>query len=171
MSAKNFTKTTEASDVNKENLESPKVDVPEKKDTLESNKENLSNKEREHLKQEVLDEIKETEKPPTDKKDSKKSDPKAVTLSKSEKLEKIESILEKDLEEVYFKMEPRVQTKFKAEGEKTAVIIEDLLKDSKVKAQKIFKLLLKWLKIIPGVNKFFIKQEAKIKTDKLIKLK
>jgi len=28
-----------------------------------------------------------------------------------------------------------------------------------------------WLKLIPGVNKFFLEQEAKIKTDEVLKLK
>jgi len=30
---------------------------------------------------------------------------------------------------------------------------------------------LDWLKILPGVNKFFLEQEAKIKTDKILALK
>ena len=68
-------------------------------------------------------------------------------------------------------MDPKVKVKFKAEGEAVAKNIEHLLQETKIKVKKIFKLILSWLKLIPGVNNFFIKQEAKIKTDKLIKLK
>jgi hypothetical protein len=30
---------------------------------------------------------------------------------------------------------------------------------------------LQWLKLLPGVNRFFLEQEAKIKTDRIIHLK
>jgi hypothetical protein len=97
--------------------------------------------------------------------------PSRTATFKSQDLIKIENILEQDLETVYFKMPPVWQQKFKIQGEKTAAKIEQLLKQTKIKTKKIFKLILDWLKMIPGVNKFFIRQEAKIKTDKIIKLK
>jgi hypothetical protein len=37
-----------------------------------------------------------------------------------------------------------------------------------VSTKKIFVLIRAWLKIIPGVNRFFLEQEAKIKTDKIL---
>jgi len=94
-----------------------------------------------------------------------------VPLGKNEALVKIEGILEEDLEDAYFKMEPALQKKFKTKGEETAKKIEEILAKTKVKTKKIFKLILAWLKIIPGVSKFFVRQEAKIKTDKIIHLK
>ena len=36
---------------------------------------------------------------------------------------------------------------------------------------KIIDVIKKWLSIIPGINKFFLEQEAKIKTDKIMELK
>lgn len=90
---------------------------------------------------------------------------------KSEQLIQIESILEEDLKDTYFKLDPKIRGKFQSEGEKTAKKIEILLKEAKVKTHKIFKAIYDWLKIIPGVNKFFLRQEAKIKTDKILKIK
>ena len=90
---------------------------------------------------------------------------------KSEILVSIERILEEDLGEIYFKMPPHLQQEFKIKGEETASKIEQLFKQAKATARKILKLLREWLKIIPGVNKFFLEQEAKIKTDRLMKLK
>lgn len=95
----------------------------------------------------------------------------ALGSAKSETLVKIENILEEDLADVYFKLEPKVKEKFKKQGEETSAKIEKLLLETKVQTKKIFKLILEWLKIIPGVNKFFIRQEAKIKTDRIIKIK
>jgi hypothetical protein len=34
--------------------------------------------------------------------------------------------------------------------------------------KKILALIRDWLKLIPGVNRFFLEQEAKIKTDKIL---
>lgn len=90
---------------------------------------------------------------------------------KSEMLASIERILEEDLGKIYFKMPAHLQKEFKKKGEETASKIEQLFSQAKVTARKILKLLREWLKIIPGVNKFFLEQEAKIKTDRLMKLK
>ena len=135
-------------------------------------KEILTPQEQERFRQEVLEEISSRERPkkrPATVKSVRSAQ--ASAEAKSEILLKIESILEEDLAAVYFKMEPDIQRKFKTKGEESAAKIEKILKKTRVKAKKIFKLIFRWLRIIPGVNKFFIKQEAKIKTDKIIKLK
>ena len=46
-----------------------------------------------------------------------------------------------------------------------------MLKAAKVQVDKVFDLIKNWLGLIPGVNKYFLRQESKIKTDKLLKLK
>ena len=96
---------------------------------------------------------------------------KSVLPPKSRTLAEIESILEEDLQDAYLMMEPKLQQEFKTKGEEIAVKIEKTMQETKIKVKKVFKLILKWLKIVPGVNRFFIRQEAKIKTDKIIKLK
>lgn len=82
--------------------------------------------------------------------------------------EKIEDILEEDLMDVYLKMAPNQQMAFKQKGEETVSKIRQLLNAAKVNAKKIFELLREWLKMIPGVNRFFLEQEAKIKTDRIL---
>ena len=80
---------------------------------------------------------------------------------------KIETVLEEDLKDAYLRMDPELQQKFKEKGEETTSKIRELLSATKINTAKIFKLIRKWLKMIPGVNRFFLEQEAKIKTDKI----
>lgn len=82
----------------------------------------------------------------------------------------IEKVLEKDLDELYLAMSPEKREEFKVVGEETAKEINALLKKTTVKMKKIIELIRKWLLIIPGVNKFFVEQEAKIKADEIIKI-
>lgn len=84
---------------------------------------------------------------------------------------KIEKILAEGLEEDYKKLPPIVQQEFKLKGEQTASKIGELLKATKVKIKNIFRLILEWLSLLPNVNRFFLEQEAKIKTDHIINLK
>ena len=95
----------------------------------------------------------------------------AVVPAKDELTEKIEDILTEDLADVFVKMTPAQQREFKIKGEETAGKIKKLLSGAKVKLQKIIKLLMGWMRLIPGVNRFYLEQEAKIKADKLIHLK
>ena len=86
-------------------------------------------------------------------------------------LKDIERILSEDLEEIYGQLPPAKQQEFKLAGEATARKIKELLERTKVKVKKIAKLVWRWLKIIPGVNKFFLEKESKIKTDNILRLK
>ena len=91
--------------------------------------------------------------------------------AKSKSVEEIEEILEEDLGEVYQEMDYEHQQMFKETGEQTARQIDDLLKPVKVKAKKIFELIKAWLVQVPGLSKWFVVQESKIKTDKIIRAK
>lgn len=82
--------------------------------------------------------------------------------------EEIEDILEEDLKDIYKEMSPQTQKKFREEGEETVSKIREVTRKPKVNSKKIFHLIKKWLRIIPGVNRFFLEQEAKIKTDKIL---
>lgn len=83
-------------------------------------------------------------------------------------LAQIESILEEDLEEVYAGLPAELKPKFLAKGEEVARTIRQMMEQAKVKARKVLKLIIAWLKMIPGVNKFFLEQEAAIKTQKIM---
>lgn len=83
----------------------------------------------------------------------------------------VEKIMEAGLQDAYKEMSLVQQQEFKIKGEKTAMEIRDLFRAGKIKIKKIIKLLISWLRLLPGVNKFFLEQEAKIKADKIIALK
>jgi hypothetical protein len=96
---------------------------------------------------------------------------KVFTDEEVERGKKIETILSEDLDDVYLSMSPKKQLEFKTEGEEAMVKINKVLSKTKVNVEKIINIIKSWLKIIPGVNKFFLEQEAKIKADRIIKLK
>lgn len=86
------------------------------------------------------------------------------------RLKQVENILSEDLQEAFLNLSPEQQLKFKAEGEKTASAIYQMLESAKIQVKKIVELISHWLKRLPGVNRYFIEQESKIKTDKIINL-
>ncbi|MFN3301716.1 MAG: hypothetical protein ACK413_01650 [Patescibacteria group bacterium] len=96
-------------------------------------------------------------------------------IEKSPTLIKIEEILSEDLDELYNSLTAEQKIIFKKKGEETASKIEILIQEVKINIKKILNLIKEWLlmlvKMIPGVNKFFLIQEAKIKTDKILKLR
>lgn len=83
----------------------------------------------------------------------------------------IDAYLSEGLSQTFLAMPPEKQQIFKEEGEKTAKKINLLLDATKINVGKIISLIKKWLKLISGINRFFLDQEAKIKADKIIKIK
>lgn len=57
---------------------------------------------------------------------------------------------------------------FKATGEVVANKITDMIIYGKAKVKEVWKLIGEWLRVVPGVNKYFLEQEIKIKTDKIM---
>lgn len=117
----------------------------------------------------VLSEIAETEKsnrPP-------QAAPAVNSAQNAHKIRerKIEKILEKDLENIYMNLPADKKNEFKKLGEETANQINNLLDKTKIKIKEVINLIRKWLMIIPGINKFFLEQEVKIKADEIAKLK
>jgi len=100
-----------------------------------------------------------------------KKKPTSVPQVRDELTLEIEKILEEGVAEEFEKLSPVAQQEFKVKGEQTAVQIRELMKSTKVKVKKILKLIFEWLRILPGINRFFLEQEAKIKTDRIIHLK
>lgn len=96
---------------------------------------------------------------------------KSVISEYDEREKLIENFLASDLEEIYLGLPLNKQAEFRREGEATAIKINKLLEHTKINLGKIVNLIRKWLSLIPGVNKFFLEQEAKIKADEIIKLR
>jgi len=88
-----------------------------------------------------------------------------------ERLAAIDKILADGLEDIFINLPPDKQQKFKTSGEETVKKINSLLEGAKVKAKKIVDLIRRWLATLPGINRFFLEQEAKIKTDRIMRLK
>ncbi len=94
-----------------------------------------------------------------------------ISEKQKERKKKIEKVLAKGLEDAYMSMTPEKKREFKTVGEQTAGKISELLEKGKVKVKKIIELIKKWLALIPGVNRFFLEQEAKIKADEIMRIK
>ena len=92
-----------------------------------------------------------------------------LPASTQDRLEKeIEEILEEDLQDLYAGMSKDKQIEFKQKGEQPRSLIRQLVQSLHINTKKIFHLIRAWLKMIPGVNRFFLEQAAKIKTDKVL---
>lgn len=119
---------------------------------------------------ELEKEIAKEEKRPTPPKPSFPTPSTTPGVPKSETRKKIEKILSEDLVDIYQAMDESQKRIFKQKGEETASAIENLIQTAKATAKKIINLIREWLKLIPGVNKFFLEQETKIKTDKILEI-
>lgn len=82
----------------------------------------------------------------------------------------IEKILSEDLMDQFKAMPPAEQAKFRAKGEETVSKLTALMSKTAIKAKEVLVLIIGWLKLIPGINKYFLEQESKIKADKIIEL-
>lgn len=89
-------------------------------------------------------------------------------MAVSDESKVVEGILSDGLDDLYLGMMPDDQMKFKMKGEETVSLIVRMLHEPKVRIKKILELIRDWLRMIPGVNKFFLQQTAKIKTDRIV---
>jgi hypothetical protein len=94
----------------------------------------------------------------------------APAVRKDPTVRGVESVLEDGLGETYAKMKPALQAKFRKEGERVTARIVAMMRTASVKARTVLGLIADWLKMIPGVNRFYLVQEAKIKTDRILAL-
>lgn len=90
-----------------------------------------------------------------------------VSAPKSEFLLAVESALADGVGDMYVRMEPNARAVFRQKGEEVARKIEAMVAAGKNRFKQIVALIKEWLRMIPGVNKFFLEQEAKIKADKI----
>ncbi len=83
----------------------------------------------------------------------------------------VERVLEEGLSDLYQKLDPAAQAKFRHEGEVTAVRVTELLKEVSVKVVELMRLIRRWLFMLPGVSSLFVEGQAKLKAEKLLRLK
>lgn len=82
----------------------------------------------------------------------------------------IEQILSDDMLEHYTAMPPELKLKFRQKGDETASKLRLMMDSAVIKAKDVLKLIVGWLKVIPNINKYFLEQESKIKTDRIVEL-
>jgi hypothetical protein len=83
-------------------------------------------------------------------------------------LKKVEGLLADGLKELYMSLPEARRAAFKTTGEAVANTITDMIMLGKAKVKEIWKLIGEWLRTVPGVNKYFLEQEIKIKTDRIM---
>ena len=105
----------------------------------------------------------------TSKDDDKQKDDQAISSAvKSDTRKNVEKIMQDNLADIYKSLNPEQQIEFKKKGAEVSSKIEVMIDTFKVRAKNVLELIREWLKIIPGVNKFFLEQETKLKTDKIM---
>lgn len=148
-------------------IETPKTEViPQPTGTIieaEKTPKNSPESDGENFLEETIEGLKQTLR-------RKKKRPTQIPIVKDQTTTEIEKIMESDLKEAFNSLTPIQKQEFKIKGEEVAWEIRNLLKKTHIKVKTIFKLLVEWLKMLPGINKFFLEQEAKIKTDKILTL-
>lgn len=80
----------------------------------------------------------------------------------------LEKVLEDGLVEAYRSLSRVEQQEFKIKGEQVTFQLRQMMQSSTLKVKKVFSLIFEWLRLLPGVNTFFLEQEAKIKADAVI---
>ncbi len=131
--------------------------------------EQVPEREAEQIERKILERIHETPEPEQPQRPSV-APPAAPAIPKDPVQQEIEDILSEDLGPMFRALDPERQLKFKHEGERVAGVIRTMMHHVTVRAKTFIELIRKWLRLIPGVNKFFLEQEAKIKTDQLMAL-
>ena len=90
--------------------------------------------------------------------------------AKDPQLQKIEDMLSEDLGDLYKQLPPDIKPIFRAKGEEVALTIKTWIQEAKITARKVLGLIREWLGLIPNVNKYYLEQESKIKTDQIMEL-
>lgn len=99
-----------------------------------------------------------------------KAEPAHIEAIKDEVYEEVEKIVEDGLGPFVETMEAGAKDRFLKKGRDVTAIIAGMVRGMHIKTKEVFRLLKEWLLTIPGVNKFFLEQEVKIKTDRIVEL-
>ena len=94
--------------------------------------------------------------------------PVAAPVKKDETVLEVEKILEDGLGDFVASMPDAPKARFMQLGQQIAAQIALMVRGYKVKVRTVIHLIREWLLVIPGVNAFFLEQEAKIKTDRIL---
>lgn len=93
-----------------------------------------------------------------------------AVVEKTETRKQIESILQEGLAPMFLHMDPKERQAFTAAANETASKLELLVTQFKASAREVLRLIKAWLSKIPKVNKYFLEQASKIKTDEILQV-
>jgi len=82
----------------------------------------------------------------------------------------VEKILEDGLGDFVETMPEDARQRFLSKGKEVSTKIALMVRTLKVELNNVIQLIREWLMTIPSVNRYFLEQEAKIKTDRIITL-
>jgi hypothetical protein len=94
----------------------------------------------------------------------------APVAEKTEVRRQIESILQGGLTDMYMQMQPAERAAFSKSANETASKLELLVSQFKANAREVLAIIRAWLTKIPRVNKYFLEQSSKIKTDEILEV-
>ena len=94
-----------------------------------------------------------------------------ATLQKDEETVMVENILSENVNKLYSQLSEAKKIAFRKRGEEVVIKIKTILKGTKIRANEIFELIKGWLIMLPKISTYFLDQEAKIKTDKVLEMK
>lgn len=109
---------------------------------------------------------------PTPRFGRKKAQQQAQTTQQAKSLEReeIEKVLAENVMQVYQMLTPKEQEQFRKAGEEAVGKIEILVTQFRATARTVLHIIRQWLLTIPRINVFFLEQESKIKTDRILKM-
>jgi hypothetical protein len=91
-------------------------------------------------------------------------------VTKDEITLEVERILEEGLGDYVPDMPEEARQRFLKKGGEVAAQLSIAVRTLNVQVAIVVELIKEWLMTIPGVNRYFIEQESKIKTDLLVQL-
>lgn len=94
-----------------------------------------------------------------------------IIPDRDEDLVMIENILSENISNIYNELSDAQKRVFRQKGEEAALKIKGLLKKARVAAHEILNIIKEWLQTLPRISHYFLEQESKIKTDKILQMK
>lgn len=81
----------------------------------------------------------------------------------------VEKLLEKNLGDIYTSLPDNIKPFFKSHGEKIAQTVVGMINNKSFDGGVVMEMVEDWLKLVPKSNSLFLEQEAKLKTDSIVK--
>ncbi len=94
--------------------------------------------------------------------------PAAASDPRTKMLKDVENILSDGIKDLYLALPEQRKPAFRQKGEAAANHITDMILRGAIKVKEVWKLITDWLGSLPGINKYFLEQEIKIKTDRVM---